>query len=82
MPKRQDCYYILHWCFRHCADEYLELFRNNRSIALHVYTHDCLNHCVEKIDDYIYCNSKEKIIYMPWATDLLPQEIDDIKHTE
>ncbi len=79
MPKRQDCYYILHWCFRHCADEYLELFRNNRSIALHVYTHDCLQWGVEKIDDYIYGNSKEKTIYMPWATDLLPHEIDAIK---
>lgn len=78
MPKRQDCYYILHWCFRYCADEYLELFRNNRSIALHVYTHDCEQRG-EKIDDYIYGNSKEKVIYMPWATDLLPHEIDDVK---
>ncbi len=76
IPKRHDCYYILHnWN----PDDYLELFRNNRCIALQVYTHDCLSYTTEKIADYIYSNAAEKIIFMPWATDLLPYEIDEIK---
>ena len=76
MQKRQDCYYILHnWN----PDNYEELFQNNRCIVLQVYTDDCLPYATEKIDDCIYGNRKEKMIFMPWATDLLPDEIDDIK---
>lgn len=76
IPKRQDCYYILHNCVIH---DYQELFNNNRCIILQVYTHDCLTHVTEKINDCIYSNSDEKIIFMPWATDLLSYEIDDIQ---
>lgn len=77
MPKRHDCYYILHnWN----PDNYQDLFYDNRCILLQVYTHDCLPYVTEKIDDYIYSNSKEKMIFMPWATDLLPDEIDIIKN--
>ena len=77
IPKRHDCYYIVHnWNF----DDYKELFQQNRCIVLQVYTHDCLPYVTEKLDDYIYCNTREKMIFMPWATDLLPHEIDVIKH--
>ena len=75
IPKRSDCYYILHNCAR-C--DYQELFCNNRCIILQVYTHDCLPYA-DKIDEYIYGNVTEKMIFMPWATDLLPYEIDQIK---
>ncbi|HJZ24262.1 MAG TPA: hypothetical protein VJ201_07440 [Candidatus Babeliales bacterium] len=76
MPKRQDCYYIVHnWN----SDNYQELFNNNRCILLQVYTDDCLPYAPEKLGDCIYCNSKEKMIFMPWATDLLPHEIERVK---
>ena len=76
MPQRKDCYYILHnWN----PDNYQDLFHDNRCILLQVYTHDCLPYVPEKLDDYIYCNVAEKMIFMPWATDLLPYEIDAIK---
>lgn len=76
IPKRDDCYYIVHnWN----PDDYQELFKNNRCLLLQVYTHDCLPYVTEKIEDCIYGNSKEKMIFMPWATDLLPDEIDQIK---
>jgi hypothetical protein len=77
MPKRFDCYYILHnWD----PQKYQELFSNNRCILLQVYTHDCLQYPVEKIDDYIYCYEEQKIVFIPWATDLLPKEIDHAKN--
>ncbi len=77
MPRRHDCYYILHnWD----PENYWELFDDNRCILLQVYTNECLSYVTEKVDDYIYSNSKEKMIFMPWATDLLPYEIDDIKN--
>jgi hypothetical protein len=78
IPRRQDCYYILHNC---SFEDYIDLFRNNRSIILQVYTHDCLPSAPEKIDDCMYCNTQEKMIFLPWATDLLPDEIDMMKYS-
>lgn len=76
MPQRHDCYYIVHnWNPAH----YQQLFKDNRCILLQVYTNDCLPYVTEKIADCIYSNHAEKMIFMPWATDLLPYEIDEIK---
>lgn len=86
MPLRFDCRYILH----NCEDEiscplespqskYYELFNADCCIRLQVYTHKYLKNNVTKLDDYIYYNKQRKIIYMPWATDLLPDEIDENK---
>lgn len=76
MPCRDDCYYVLHNCN---YDRYKELFEKNRCISLQVYTHDCLKYATQKFDECIYGNSDAKILFMPWATDLLPYEIDEIK---
>lgn len=76
MPKRHDCYYILH---NTNFANYQELFLQNRCISLQVYTHDCLPYVTEKHDECIYSNVVEKMIFMPWATDLLPYEIDKKK---
>lgn len=76
MPKRHDCYYILHNCN---GDKYRELLKNNRCIVLQVYTHDCLPYVSEKLGECMYCNVAEKIIFLPWATDLLPHEIENMK---
>ena len=76
IPKRNDCFYILHNCNYH---DYKELFDNKRCIVMQVYTHDCLPYAPEKLDEYIYCNTQAKAIFMPWATDLLPYEIESNK---
>ena len=71
IPLRTDCYYILHNCPL--------LFPECQHIMLQVYTHDCLPYAIEKLDDFVYCNVGGKIIFMPWATDLLPDEIERMK---
>jgi len=76
IPLRNDAFYILHNC---TSKKYQPLFEKNRCIILQVYTHDCKPRKLEVVDDYILCNVLEKIIYMPWATDLLPHEIEDQK---
>ena len=76
IPLRDDCFYILHNCR---LPKYKELYEKGRCITLQVYTHDLLSREVEKLDDYIYYSVKDQILYMPWATDLLPHEIDEIK---
>lgn len=77
LPIRNDCFYILHNCeFK----KYEHLYKNNQCILLQVYTNDCLKYKLEKLDPFVYANYQEKIICMPWATDLLPDEIDEIKN--
>ena len=76
MPVRNDCFYILHNCGR---AEYKNLYAQGHAITLQVYTHDCLRYNLTKLDDCIYYDVKSASIYMPWATDLLPDEIDENK---
>lgn len=71
MPVRDDCKYILHHV---CGDFFTENFKDkNNFISMGVYNKDCLN--FEKINDYTFCR-EGKFIAQPWATDLLPHEID------
>jgi hypothetical protein len=76
IPLRNDCRYILHNC--DCT-KYKKLWDANQCIILQVYTHDVLPRPVIKADDCIYYQDDIKTVYMPWATDLLPHEIDEIK---
>jgi hypothetical protein len=76
IPLREDCFYILHNVDQ---KKYKNFYQKGHSITLQVYTHDVLSRDVEKIDDCMYVNITEQIIYLPWATDLLPFEIDQIK---
>lgn len=79
IPIRNDCFYILHHCL-HTSEKYKALFEAGRIIALEVYSDDVLErkNCIKK-DECIYYDFISKVIYMPWATDLLPEEIDAIK---
>lgn len=74
IPLRSDCRYILHNC---APAKYESIW--DQCIVLQVYTHDALARPVVKADDCIYYQDDIKTIYMPWATDLLPHEIDAIK---
>lgn len=76
IPIRLDCLYIIHNCD---GGKYQRVINKNRCITLQVYTHDVLPRKVVKEDDCIYYSVEDKTIYMPWATDLLPHEIDEIK---
>jgi hypothetical protein len=70
IPIRPDCKYILHNCD---TTKYGDNF-----IILQVYTTDVLTRNVEKIEDCIYFQSEIKTLYQPWATDYLPNEIENL----
>ena len=76
IPIRDDCYYIIHNCV---AKKYQHLLDNGRAIILQVYTHDCLTRQEPALSLCFHYNIPQSTIYMPWATDLLPHEIDAIK---
>lgn len=76
IPLRQDARYILHNCN---PTKYKPFMQAGHCIILQVYTDDVLPRPVTKVDDFIYYDLADKVIYMPWATDLLPYEIDAIK---
>jgi len=76
IPLRDDCRYILHNC---STEKYQSLMDKGNCIILQVYTHDCLARNVQKLDECIYTDENNLCIYMPWATDLLPHEIEAIK---
>lgn len=47
-------------------------------IIFQVYTHDCINRDIpDPQHKYHYYEPNNKIIYFPWATDLLPSEINE-----
>lgn len=73
IPLRNDCTYILHNCD---SPKYKSLDPANR-FYLQVYTDDVLKykHLI-KLEPFIYCDRKQRCLYMPWATDLLPEEIE------
>lgn len=79
IPIIESAYYILHHC-DHTSGRYLNLFNKNHIIALEVYSNDVLGRSnVTQIEPCIYYDLVSKVVYMPWATDLLPFEIDEIK---
>lgn len=79
IPLRKDCKYILHNCN---MDKYRSVVDN--AIVLQVFTKDVFTRDVEKIDDCIYYQKDKNfgapVIYQPWATDLLPNEIEEKKN--
>lgn len=73
IPIRQDCFYILHNCD---LNKYKQIVDQKNYIILQVYTNDILNRNLQKIEDCVYIDSQDRCIYLPWATDLLPDEIE------
>lgn len=76
IPIRQDCRYIIHNCE---FQKYKQLADNGNVIILQVYTRDCLPRKVRKIDECVYIETSTRCVYFPWATDLLPDEIEENK---
>jgi len=74
MPILASSKYILHNCY----DQKLWDKINETGadfLKIQVYTNDVLNYNIEKLENGIYLDSPGKMLYMPWATDLLPIEI-------
>ncbi len=76
IPIRDDCYYIIHNCN---TKKYHHLLQNGHAIILQVYTHDCLKRNEPSFSYCFHYDLKQPVIYMPWATDLLPDEINQVK---
>lgn len=77
IPIREDCRYILHYCR---SPKYLPLLEKGYCIHLQVYNDFVLKRTdLTKLDNCIYYDLLRQRIYMPWATDLLPPEIDKVK---
>lgn len=78
IPLRDDCFYILH----NCDPKHYQGLNEKNRIALQVYTNDLLEYShMVNIEPCIYYDIPGKCVYMPWATDLLPHEIESIKAT-
>ncbi len=77
IPIRDDCYYILHNC---TLSKYQVLPQKN-CIAMQVYTDSVLKYHFTEVDKCIYYDIKGRCVYMPWATDLLPDQIEEMKKT-
>lgn len=78
IPVRSDCFYWLHNCD---GTKYKNVFENGHAIIFQVYTHDCKPRNLKAMAPFILYNVQDQILYMPWGTDLLPHEIDEVKKT-
>lgn len=72
LPVRKDCKYILHNCDLNKYSDVLD-----RSLILQVFTTDVYDRDVEKLEDFVYYQKSINTLYQPWATDLLPHEINE-----
>lgn len=68
IPLVKSSKYILHNCD---SPKYQEYDR----VIIQVYVNSILNYDLQKVNEYTFYDNK-KAIYQPWATDLLPHEID------
>jgi len=76
LPVRYDCWYVLHNCHH---PKYGPLIDAHRVLLLQKYTYECKNYVLEQLEPYIFFSDEHKTLYMPWATDLLPHEIHEMK---
>ena len=72
IPVREDCYYILHNC---SGTQFVDIPQNH-IIVIQVFTKGIFDgRSLTYIEPCIY--HEGRTLYMPWATDLLPYEIND-----
>lgn len=80
MPVMKGCSYILHNCYNEALWDAIKQ-QDVNYIKMQVYTDDVLQYITEKLDTCIHYDKPGKIIYMPWATDLLPEQINPLSRT-
>lgn len=74
IPLRDDGIYLLH-----NTDPAKYKAHNINPIAFQVYTDDVLSRQCLKVDTCIYYDVPGRCVYMPWATDLFPDVIEELK---
>jgi hypothetical protein len=77
MPLRDDCYY-----FVHCSSDkkYDHLKKIKHFIDLDVYKNSHQQSpTLQEIEPFIFYDFEKMYFLIPWATDLLPEEIDQYK---
>lgn len=75
IPLRNDCKYVIH----NCGPKYAQALPCENYMSLQVYTNDVIKHGAKKVEDGVYflkTDSNDRVLFQPWATDLLPHEID------
>lgn len=72
IPIREDCKYVLHNCN---PAKYANLKPEN-ILTLQVYTNDVLPRKCDNLGHGAYFMPEGRGLFQPWATDLLPNEID------
>lgn len=73
MPLRKDCDYILHNVDNAVVEGKID---EKRTLIIQVFTTDVLQREVKELAPYHFFSLKERLLYLPWATDLLPHEIN------
>jgi hypothetical protein len=75
MPINSKAFYILHNCD---MNKYISIPNSNK-VVLQVFTKDVLSRPAALLKDKLFEYWQENIntFYMPWATDILPAEIDE-----
>ncbi len=77
IPLRQDSFYILHNCL---MDRYIRVVDPKHCIKLVVYLDSCRYRSdLQQVEEYVFYDFNDRAVHMPWATDLLPEEIDENK---
>ncbi len=91
IPLRDDCQYILHYCR---TTKYDHLIANRQCVTMQVYNNALYNFNADgspipgsqpdrstliNFDPCVLLDPIGKRVYMPWATDLLPHEIEQIQ---
>lgn len=80
IPLCQDCCYLLHNC---CGEKYIHTIPARNRLTIQVYTHDVLHvPTAVKLAPFTYFDLIGQCVYMPWATDLLPHEIEELQKKE
>ncbi|OGB83710.1 hypothetical protein A3F66_05275 [candidate division TM6 bacterium RIFCSPHIGHO2_12_FULL_32_22] len=72
IPLVKNSVYVLHNCFR---EKYANL-KDSLVVNIQTLTQDCFKHNVKSLADWAFYRGNT--LYLPWATDLLPDEIDEI----
>lgn len=70
IPINKSCYYVMHNCN---AEKYKDIPISHR-LAMQVYTHDAPSCGTRMLKPFHYY--LDNLLFFPWATDLLPAEID------
>jgi len=75
IPINTKAFYILH----NCEKSKYSVIEENHKLVLQVFTNDVFTRDIIRVKNnlYEYWQKSENTLYMPWATDILPNEIDE-----